>query len=385
MSHLTDITAQDTRVGREGPVISLALARCAGVKYTGRVTETREIREAAPRLPRELFFIYFFTPLVAAPALSTSFFEAPPSQMLRDVAATGVPFLAIGLTIHASYTFVLPRLFARSSRPWQRGALHVAVSGFAALAIGTLVYPFVSALLDRGPSLGVWLVRCLVVTCAVMLPALAVARLRHRVDAQREAALRAQLEALQARTNPHFLFNAMNTIACLVRQDPRLAEHTVVRLSEVLRYALSSSHRDRVALGEELAMLRDYLEIQRARFGSRLRYAIAADPGLESTMVPPLVLEPLVENAVVHGVASTRHGAKVQVTARHSGNSVVLRVEDDGPGPGGSRHRGTGTSLGDLARRLELLFDGACPLITRKNERGGFSAELSLPVPTVQA
>src|SRR5690606_10785986 len=102
-------------------------------------------------------------------------------------------------------------------------------------------------------------------------------------------------------------------------------------------------------------------------------------------MVPPLVLEPLVENAVVHGVASTRHGAKVQVTARRSGNSVVLRVEDDGPGPGGSRHRGTGTSLGDLARRLELLFDGACPLITRKNERGGFSAELSLPVPTVQA
>ncbi len=345
------------------------------------------IRGHAPRLPRELKFVYLFAPLVAAPVLSSSFFEGRPEQMLREAAANYIAFLTIGGALHATYVLVVPRLLPQRATRTVRGVVHVGVIALVALLGGTLVYPLVTRLLDHGPTLGLWQLRCVALALALILPALAIASLRdraeqteRRLDAQREAALRVQLEAIQARTNPHFLFNAMNTIASLVREDPALAERTVERLAEVLRYALQSSRRERVTLREELAVLRDYLEIQRARFGERLRYSVDLEPSLERISVPPLLLQPLVENAVVHAVTPRAAGATIRVTGQRSGDAVLLRVADDGPGPGRSTQRGTGTSLADLARRLELLFGAAGFLVTCENEDGGFSAEIRLPL-----
>src|SRR5262249_51673126 len=130
----------------------------------------------------------------------------------------------------------------------------------------------------------------------------------------------------------------MNTIASLVRENPALAERTVERLADVLRYALTSSRQERVSLGDELAMLRDYLDIQRARFGDRLRYAFDVEPGLERLRVPPLLVQPLVENAVLHGVAARAEGGVIRLRVRRAAGRIEVRVEDDGPGPGLSPH-----------------------------------------------
>jgi two-component system, LytTR family, sensor histidine kinase AlgZ len=119
--------------------------------------------------------------------------------------------------------------------------------------------------------------------------------------------------------------------------------------------------------------------VQRARFGDRLRYAIEVEPGLEAAKLPPFLLQTLVENAVLHGIAERPEGGAVRLVARRRGERVELRVDDDGPGPGASPHRGTGTSLDDLKRRLTLLYGDAAHFVTRGNELGGFTVEIAIP------
>jgi sensor histidine kinase YesM len=225
-----------------------------------------------------------------------------------------------------------------------------------------------------------------VITWAFLLPALVVIELRARAHAverclleERQAALKAQIEAILSRTNPHFLFNSLNTIASLIPDDPKLAEATLERLSDLLRYALQNVQAEHVPLGKELDMLDDYLEVQRARFGDRLQFRFEIDPGLEQMPILPLMLQPLVENAVLHGVSGRVRGGTVVLCARRQGDTVEFRVEDDGPGPEGSSHRGSGTSLGDLRTRIALVYGSLAELTTEANERGGFTARLLVP------
>jgi two-component system sensor histidine kinase AlgZ len=171
----------------------------------------------------------------------------------------------------------------------------------------------------------------------------------------------------------------LNTIGSLMREDADLAERTLHRLAEILRYALASTRTERVLLRNELAVVEAYLELERARFGERLRYELDVAKDAQRAQVAPFLLQPLVENAVLHGIAGRAKGGTLQITARVSDARLVLRVEDDGPGPGASTHRGSGTSMEDLERRLELLYGGDATLVTRAAERGGFAVELTLP------
>jgi sensor histidine kinase YesM len=196
---------------------------------------------------------------------------------------------------------------------------------------------------------------------------------------ERQAALKAQIEAILSRTNPHFLFNALNTIASLIPDDPKLAEATLERLSDLLRYALQNVHAEHVPLAKELGMVEDYLEVQRARFGDRLKFRFEIEPGLEQMPVLPLLLQPLVENAVLHGVSGRTRGGSVVLSARRQGDAVEFRIEDDGPGPGNSSHRGSGTSLGDLRTRIAVMYGTLAELTTGANEQGGFTARLLVP------
>jgi two-component system sensor histidine kinase AlgZ len=343
---------------------------------------------ASARLPRELIFFYLAAPVVLAPLLQRNFFELSPRVMLVAIAGNAVPFLAIPPAIHAVYRFVMPGLLRRLRSLRGRVVSHVVASAATAVAASWIVHPLFMLFSNRGSSMTGYLASSVVITWAFLLPALVVQELRARAEAserrlqeQRQAALRAQLEAIQSRTNPHFLFNALNTVASLLRDQPAEAERTLERLADLLRYALQSASVEWVPLERELEMVRDYLEIQRARFGERLRYTVTVDPRLAEVPVPPLLLQPLAENAVLHGVAGRAGGGRVRVAAvRREDGAAQLLVEDDGPGPGASDHRGSGTSLNDLARRLRLIYGGeASPLTTRAGEDGGFTVEVLLP------
>src|SRR5436190_1104137 len=142
----------------------------------------------------------------------------------------------------------------------------------------------------------------------------------------------ARLNTLKAQLQPHFLFNSLNAIAALLRRDPRLAETTLVALSELLRLALSQSERQEAALREELEFVQRYLEIQQTRFGDKLRVEQDIEPQALDCMVPTLVLQPLVENAIRHGIEPAEKAGIVRVSASRKDGKLVLAVEDDGVG-----------------------------------------------------
>jgi len=177
--------------------------------------------------------------------------------------------------------------------------------------------------------------------------------------AENEATV-ARLAALQAQMNPHFLFNALNTVASLVRTDPRSAESTVVNLSEVLRRTLERTGTTTGTVGEEVEYIKAYLAVEQQRFGDRLRVDWAIAPDVLDLAVPPMTLQPLVENAIKHGLSPRRAGGRIAVIAASDGARLRLVVEDDGEGLAARFQEATG--LGNLRKRLETLYGTAAKL-----------------------
>ena len=197
---------------------------------------------------------------------------------------------------------------------------------------------------------------------------------------------RAQLRNLRLQLQPHFLFNALHTISAAMYEDPAAADEMLERLAELLRASLRSAQADEVPLGEELALLESYLAIQRARFGERLTVSLQLEPGTESLLVPSLLLQPLVENAIRHGGAERAGRGAVAVRARREDGRLILEVEDDGPGaaggPGPSGNRGaagTGIGLSATAERLQLLYGDAQTFSAGAGRAGGFLVRAALP------
>lgn len=178
----------------------------------------------------------------------------------------------------------------------------------------------------------------------------------------------ARLSSLASRIHPHFLFNTLNSISSLIPSDPRRAEDMVGKLASLLRFSLAANQAELVPLGQELKIVRDYLEIERTRFGERLRYTVQAPPTPEQVKVPPLALQTLVENAIKHVVAQRAEGATIRVSASTEGNRVRLEVMDDGPGFS-LQSITPEHGLGNLLSRLELLFGERGQLsVTRREE-----------------
>jgi LytS/YehU family sensor histidine kinase len=146
-----------------------------------------------------------------------------------------------------------------------------------------------------------------------------------------ELATRAELKALRAQINPHFLFNALNTLAEMAREQPE-TERTILNLSRVFRYALDSTRRETVPLAEEIAFIRSYLEIEAERFEDRLKYQIEAPEDLLDAQVPPMLIQPLVENALKHGIGPKLEGGSVRIAAMRTEGGVRVTVNDDGVG-----------------------------------------------------
>ncbi|MEO0556602.1 MAG: histidine kinase [Bacteroidota bacterium] len=238
----------------------------------------------------------------------------------------------------------------------------------AALVASTLIsFTTVSALLrliDGVTPLPVFAIIAFVaaistaVLATVLYGALAVQRLR----ASEAAAVAAELRALRAQINPHFLFNALNTIAALVRVRPEAAERVTETLADLFRYSLAASDRPTVTLAEEIDSARLYLDIEQARYGEDLTVEIDVPDELAGTPVPSLVLQPLVENAVKHGVRQRDGRGTVRIHAITTDRTLVVRVSDTGPGFGSDDIEhvlGRGTGLTNVAERLRAYHDRA--------------------------
>ena len=173
------------------------------------------------------------------------------------------------------------------------------------------------------------------------------------VEQMRAELAEAELRALRAQINPHFLFNTLNSIAALIGENPAAADDLTTRLAEVFRYALRASEREHSRLADELAFLRSYLEIERTRFGDRLEVEESIEPGLNSALVPSLLLQPVVENAVRHGISPRPEGGTLRLTARREAGELAIEIWDDGPGMnGGEPASGTGFGLHSVRERL---------------------------------
>jgi two-component system LytT family sensor kinase len=192
----------------------------------------------------------------------------------------------------------------------------------------------------------------------------------------------ARLRVLQAQLNPHFLFNAFNTISALTETDPKVARRMMARLGALLRSSLDHAGRQEVTLAEELRFLDDYLAIERIRFEDRLTVEVSVSAGVQDALVPSFVLQPLVENAIRHGTGATLRSGNVRLSARSSESLLVLAVEDDGVGlPEGWRledHAGVG--LSNIARRLAELYGSKGTFSVENLAPSGVRVEMKLPL-----
>jgi len=189
----------------------------------------------------------------------------------------------------------------------------------------------------------------------------------------------AKLEALHMQLHPHFLFNTLNAISALMRRDVDAADGMISRLSELLRLSLDHDELHVVPLREELDFLERYIGIELVRFRDRLRVEIAIDPACLEAQVPKLILQPLVENAIRHGIAHRASGGRVVVRGSRDGERLCLRVMDDGPGlPAGKQLR-EGVGLSNTRARLEQLYATAYRFLPGNAPCGGFETALEIP------
>ncbi|MEM6992732.1 MAG: histidine kinase [Myxococcota bacterium] len=339
-------------------------------------------------LGRELRGSWWAVPAVAGglTILSTNFADFTVRGVLVSLAINALFTVCVGGSVTVLEVFGVGRFASR--RGWWTWLLH-AVAVAAGVVIGTelaivILRPLIEGADPARYRAGIWRVGGVV---SVVMAAIGITYERLREHAQatelraeraHQQLLRAQLEHLQARLNPHFLFNSLNTVAALVEEDPTKAVLAIERLSDLLRYALEGAKRAMVPLSRELDAVRQYLAIEELRFGPRLRWDIAIDDSVGEQLVPPLVLQPLVENAVKHGIASRREGGRVRITGRRSGGQLEILVEDDGVGD--SAVGGTQTGEANVRERLELAFGAEASFSAAPGPDQGYRVRIAIPV-----
>jgi LytS/YehU family sensor histidine kinase len=262
------------------------------------------------------------------------------------------------------------------------GAAGLAGSLVAALLVHLAIQP---GYLASPRRVGIVLFYSLVFTALFM--ALAYARVYYRAYLERVRAeermkadlAQAELRALRARIDPHFLFNALNSIAALIAVEPARAEAMTERLAEVFRYTLRGSRRETATLLDELQFVRAYVEIERTRMGERLRFEEQVDPATLTCRLPALLLQPLVENAVRHGAGARGEGGVVRLRAAARNGELVVEVEDDGPGFDPAAPAAGGFGLHSVSERLRMLGPGHAFEVESDPGRGT-RVRLRLPV-----
>jgi signal transduction histidine kinase len=189
---------------------------------------------------------------------------------------------------------------------------------------------------------------------------------------------RAQLAALQAKVNPHFLFNTLNTVVNLIHKSPDQAESVVLHLASVYHDVLRLPENDTILLLDEIRLVKQYLEIEKTRLGSRLSYDISVADELENMRIVPLLVEPLVENAVFHAIAPKTNGGQINISARRSGREAVISVQDDGC-QWKQADMTQGFGLYSVHQRMKLYYGNMAQFIVTQSPESGTCVTLVLP------
>jgi two-component system, LytTR family, sensor kinase len=348
---------------------------------------------------REIALIFAFWTSLAALSVLNRLYD-PRGEGLRVITRSGpivLPFLEAWLW--AALTPVIFRISSRMSTARSRIAgvvllvlAGVAVALFMDVALDLVrdaFFPLPRRRGGGGPAFAPFrafgrfgMLNQLMIYCAVLAAGFAreyflreQQRRREAVELQAQLA-QARLDALRMQLNPHFLFNTLHAVSALVERDPGGVRKMIARLSELLRHTLDSKSGDEVPLREELAFLQRYLDIMAVRFQGRLRVSTSVDEAASNARVPNFILQPLVENALEHGVSRTGE-AEITIGARREGNQLVIAIHDRGPGFDASAESGVG--LANTRARLAGLYGNAASVEMRTAAEGGAAAELRLP------
>jgi two-component sensor histidine kinase len=367
----------------------------------------RQLSPAPPHhLPlsrRELVLVAAFWAVYALLTVAGRVFDSGPGPRLDWTSGPVV----VAAVESLSWALLTPVIFGMAGRfGSERGGLGAQLAIFAAVGIAvaailSLGGDALRELFHRpppgprrprppGPPLWFGFVNALVVYLGVLAAGLARAySLRYRARREQAVQLQAQLaeahlDALRRQLDPHFLFNTLNAISSLVERDPRGVRRMIARLSELLRHSLEGADDPEIPLRQELELLGRYVEIMQVRFQGRLEISQRVEETALDALVPTLVLQPLVENAIKHGIEKLGEGGRIAIEATVAGGTLVLRVEDNGPDAGrtltgpadGAR---TGVGLRNTMARLERLYGGAQRFTLAPAVNGGMVAELRLP------
>jgi two-component sensor histidine kinase len=313
--------------------------------------------------------------------------DVPMGDMLRSI---GVGSLTWYVSILSAPLFIwLSRRVPFDRRRWVTSlAVHLTAVLALVVLTGIVQYNLTYAGNPGAPTAARF-IQITLLTGA--LPFLTVAATAHALDSWVQARDReldaerarselaeARLAALSAQLQPHFLFNTLQAISTLISRDPGSAEKMLAHLADLLREVLRHGDKREIPLQEELRVLEAYLEISRRRFGDRLGIELDIDPKSLQRPVPFFVLQPLVENALHHGVGARSGPASVRISATENGDRLLLSVVDDGPGMNGEPRQGIG--LANTEARLSQLYGSAARMTTDSPPGGGFSVQLSLPL-----
>lgn len=257
----------------------------------------------------------------------------------------------------------------------------------AIIAVGSAITGLAMVALGLGTLATFWnnyefgAIISLIISVPTSAGAMTYARLMGERSRAVAIATEARLASLESRVRPHFLFNALNSAIALIPEDPARAEQVLERLAALLRFSLDAHQARLVPLGEELRVVVDYLEIERVRFGERLRYRVDVPAELEAHPVPAFSLQTLVENSVKYAIATRASGGEIRVTARRDGGRLHLAVEDDGPGFTAAPMPGHG--LDTLRGRLEALYGNGASLAAPAPapSTGGARVAVEVPLP----
>ena len=310
-------------------------------------------------------------------------FTGRPVDWLVIIPNSLADWLTCGMFTPAFY-WMVRRFPIRGERWWARLPIHLAAS-LVFVVLKVSIYAPLFNLLNPGEPRTYTMV-LFGGFYADMLAYWAAVGVIHAIEYYRESrareleATRLALENLRAQLQPHFLFNTLQSISTLIHRDQAAADRMLTDLSDLLRLSLRSTASQEVPLREELAFLDRYLDIMRMRFGDRLVIDVAADSAVRDALVPSLVLQPIVENAITHGMADRPDIGHVAVRARRSGTALHLEVSDDGPGMAAPAPDGNGIGLANTRERVSRLYGDAGKVELMAD--GGLTVRITIPYRT---
>ena len=308
--------------------------------------------------------------------------------------------LAIGYTQHYVYKFFIT--MARRRQSWARWVMHPAFLGLVLPVGGIYIgYSIGLAIVTRGTVFRFnegWrefvFASCIAVAIGWALWETVEASRKREVEARERAELEAsvaradrerataELKTLRAQVEPHFLYNTLSNVVSLIEREPKTAKHMTERLIGYLRHTLDASRREHATVGDELEIIADYLEILRIRMGVRLRYSLEASEAVRAMPLSPMLLQPLVENAIRHGLEPKIEGGNVTVSARVEEGALRIEVTDTGLGFGvATDTSGSGSGLANVRARLKALYGDAAKLTIDQLAAPATGTKISLFIP----